>query len=92
MKKIRTVWLQGILLTIQATIFSLPVCYQEMKIKTYKIMILRVVVSGCETWYVALTENDWDQFAKEKMEKRKEEAGENYIMNSFMVCTCASVI
>jgi len=57
--------LQGILLTIQATIFCLRVCYQETRIKTYKTMILPVVVYGCETWYVALTGNVWDQVAKE---------------------------
>jgi hypothetical protein len=56
-KKIRTVCLQGLLLTIQATIFRLPVCYQEMKVKTYKTMILPVVVYEFETWYDTLAEN-----------------------------------
>jgi hypothetical protein len=42
---------------IQSNIFCLPVSYQNnLKIKIYKIVILPVVLYGCETWSFTLRE------------------------------------
>jgi hypothetical protein len=42
---------------IQSKIFCLPVSYQKnLKIKIYKTVILPVVLYGCETWSLTLTE------------------------------------
>jgi hypothetical protein len=41
---------------IQSKIFCLPVSYEETKDKVYKTVILPVVLSGYETWSLALKE------------------------------------
>jgi hypothetical protein len=45
---------------IQSKIFCLPVSYKkkkkQLKIKIYKTVILPVVLDGCETWSLTLTE------------------------------------
>jgi hypothetical protein len=42
---------------IQSKIFCLPISYQKsLKIKIYKIVILPVVLYGCETWSLTLRE------------------------------------
>jgi hypothetical protein len=41
---------------IQSKIFCLPVSYKKLRIKTYKTVILPVVLYGCETWPLTLGE------------------------------------
>ena len=42
---------------IRRRIFYLPVCYPKIKkIKIYKIVIVLVVLYGCETWSLTLRE------------------------------------
>jgi hypothetical protein len=41
---------------IQYKIFCLPVSYKKLKIKTYKTVILPVLLYGCETWSLTLME------------------------------------
>jgi hypothetical protein len=41
---------------IQYKMFCIPVLYKKPKIKLYKIVILPVVLYGCETWSVTLRE------------------------------------
>jgi hypothetical protein len=41
---------------IHSKIFCLPVSYKKPKIKIYKTLILPVVLYGCETWSLALRE------------------------------------
>jgi hypothetical protein len=41
---------------IQSKIFCLPVSYKKLKIKIYKPVILPVVLYGCETWSLTLSE------------------------------------
>jgi hypothetical protein len=44
------------LLIIQSKIFCLPVSYKKLNIKIYKIVILLLVLYGCETWSLTLRE------------------------------------
>jgi hypothetical protein len=42
---------------IRCRIFCLPGCYpKNLKIKIYRTIILRVVLYGCETWSLTLSE------------------------------------
>jgi hypothetical protein len=41
---------------IRSKIIYLPVSYKKLKIKIYKTVILSVVLYGCETWSVTLSE------------------------------------
>jgi hypothetical protein len=48
--------IQGMLAIIQSKIFCLPISYKKLKIKTYRTVILPVVLYGCETWSLTLRE------------------------------------
>jgi len=40
--------------------FCVPVCYpKNIKIKIYRTVTLRVVLYGCETWSLTLTDERW---------------------------------
>jgi hypothetical protein len=39
---------------IQSKIFCLPISYKKLKIKIHRILILPVVLYGCETWSLTL--------------------------------------
>jgi len=55
-KKLRAEWRQGMLI-IRRRIFCHTVCYPKIwRFKIYKIIILRVVLYGCETWSLTLRE------------------------------------
>jgi hypothetical protein len=47
----------GMLAIIRCRIICLPVCYQNLKIKIYRSIILPVVFYGCETWSLKLRED-----------------------------------
>jgi hypothetical protein len=56
MMKSRVDSIRGMLAIIQSKFFCLPVSYKKLKIKTYKTVILSVVLYGCETWSLTLRE------------------------------------
>ena len=55
-KKLRTGWSQGMLAIIRCKIFCVPVCYQNIKIKLYRTIMMLVILCGCETWSLTLRE------------------------------------
>jgi hypothetical protein len=71
---------------IQTRIFGLPVSYINIKIKIYKIVILPVVLHGCETWSFTLREKHRLRIFENRVLRRifgskmKTNHGENYIM------------
>jgi hypothetical protein len=64
-----------------------------------KTIILLVVLYGCETWSLTLSEEHRVKALKTKVPRiifgpggtRRQESGENYIMRSFMICSLHQV-
>jgi hypothetical protein len=67
---------------------------KNVKIKIYRTIIFRVVVYGCETWWLTLREERRLRVFENRVLRRifgpkREEitgGGENYKMRSFMIC------
>jgi hypothetical protein len=58
------------LAVIQSKVFCLPVSYQKnLKIKTYKTVILPAVLYGCETWSLTLGEEHRLRFFENRVEE-----------------------
>jgi hypothetical protein len=69
-----------------------------VKITIYKTIILPVVLYGCEAWFLTLREEHRLRVFENRVlrrifgPERDEEAGENCIMRSCMVCTVRPVL
>ena len=68
---------------------------KKLKIKIYRVIILPVVLYGCETWSLTLRDDRRLRVFENRVlrrvfgPKRDEETGngENYIMRSLVICT-----
>jgi hypothetical protein len=56
MKRLRADKIWGMLVTIQFSLLSSSLLFRNIKVKIYKTMIFPVVLYGCETWSLTLTE------------------------------------
>jgi len=96
-EEIKNRWIWGMFATILFTIFCLPVSSKILNIKTYKTMILPVVLYGCETWSHTLREGGclrtecWGKYL-DLSGRKWQETGEDYIMRSFIVGTLHQII
>jgi hypothetical protein len=70
---------------IQSRIFCLPSHIKNIKIKIHKTVILPVVLYGCETWSLALREENRLSVSEISV-SRKTNHGENFIMMNLMAC------
>jgi hypothetical protein len=70
---------------------------KNLKIRIYKMIILPVVLYGCETWSLTLREEHRLRVFENRVlrrifgPKRYEVTGENCITKSFMICTLRHV-
>jgi len=72
---------------------------QNLQIKIYRTIILPVVLYGCETWSLTLTEKRSLRVSENRVLRRifgpkRDEVtwyGENYIMWSLMICTAHQI-
>ena len=74
-------------------ILSSRLLSKKLKVKTYKTIILPVVLYGCETWSLTLREEHRLRIFENKVgrylgprETKLQESGESYIMVSYMHC------
>ena len=73
---------------------------QKLKIKIHRIIILTVVLFGCETWSLTLREERRLRVFENRVmrrifgPKRDEVTGEwrNYIMRNLMICTAQQIL
>jgi len=75
---------------------------KNLKIKIYRIIILPVVLYGCETWSLTSREERRLRvfenrvlrriFGSKRDEVTEQGNGENYIMRSLMICTPHSIL
>jgi len=81
--------------------FCFPVCCSKnIKIKIYRTLILPVVLYGCETWPLTLSEECGLRVFDNRVLRRylglrgtkQQESGENYIMRSLMICTAHPIL
>jgi hypothetical protein len=91
-------WIQVILATIHSVTFVFSfLAYKRKNIKIYKIIILPVVLYGCETWSLALREEDWRCLRArywEHVDRRGMQlwvGEENSIMRSFITGTLRQI-
>jgi hypothetical protein len=76
--------------------FVLSPAVKNLKIRIYRIIILPVVLCGCETWSLTFRQEQrlrvFENRALRRILGPKElEGGENYIMRSFMICTLRQI-
>jgi len=75
---------------IRCTIFCLPACYSNIKIKMYRIIILPIVLFVYVTWSLTLRDERRLRVFQNRILRRifgPKETDENYIMKSVMICT-----
>jgi len=63
---------------------------KNFNFKTYRTIILPVVLYGCETWLLILKEESRLRVLRRIFEPKRDKvkgSGENYIMRSLMICT-----
>jgi hypothetical protein len=69
---------------------------KNIKIRTYKTIILRVILNRCENWSLILWEEHRVRVFENRMMRRifgqkREEVAENCMMESFITCTLHQV-
>jgi hypothetical protein len=75
-------------------ILSSQLLSKDIKIKTYKTIILPVVLYGCETWSLTLRKKHRLTVFENRVLKKisgPNKAGENCIMTSFITCMVCQV-
>ena len=81
-------------------ILSSSLLSKNINIKMYRTIILPVVLCGCETWSLTLTEERSLRVSENRVLRRifgpkRDEVtgyGENYIMWSLMICTAHQIL
>jgi hypothetical protein len=89
-EEIKSRLVHGMRATILFRIFCLPVFDQKNKDKIYTTVIFPLVLCRCETWSLALREEQRLRVLKNRVLRKTlgpRWSGEDYIMKSFMICT-----